>query len=185
MVEVRVRAVGIDVGTQGPVVLLQETTGDRRLLAVAVGEPEAIAVASALEGVVGERPDTHRLIGAVLAAFGRRLVRVRVCALREHVFHAELELDDGTRVDARTSDAVVLALHAACRIDVEEAVLAEAGVAADTVSVEGSGVAGAGPEAGGTGAGEPESREMEEFRRFLDTASPEDFEPGDERPDDQ
>ena len=167
MVEARVRAVGIDAGTQTPVVLLQETAGDRRILAIAVGESEAVAAASALEGVKAERPDTHRLIGTVLSAFDRRLSRVRVCAVRDHVFHAELELDDGTRIDSRTSDAVVLALQTPCGIDVAETVLAVAAVAENTVSVEGSGA-----ESGGG--------EVEEFRRFLDTAVPEDFDP-DER----
>lgn len=162
MVEVRVRAVGIDVGPGRPVVLIEETGGTGRIVPVSVGEPEAVALAAAFEGAEeASRPDTHRLLADVLAAFGRRLVRVRVHALRDRVFHAELVLDDGTTVDARTSDALVLALRAGAGLEADESVLEGAGVAAHTVTVEGSTAA--------------DDGELERFRRFLDTAAPEDF----------
>ncbi|MEJ8281689.1 bifunctional nuclease family protein [Pseudonocardia spirodelae] len=160
MAGVRVKAVGTDTTTSDRVVLLEETGGGGRIVAVAVGEAEALAAAAALEGVHSARPGTHRLIGAVLSAAGRRLARVRVHALRDAVFHAELELDDGTRIDARTSDAVVLALQAGAPLEVDDEVLAVAGVDPATVTVEGPG--------GG-------ADEVERFRRFLDTALPEDF----------
>ncbi|WFG46174.1 bifunctional nuclease domain-containing protein [Pseudonocardia alni] len=160
MPQVRVKAVGTDAATTDRVVLLEETSGAGRIVVVAVGEAEALAAAAALEGVRSARPGTHRLIGAVLRAAGRRLVRVRVHTLRDAVFHAELDLDDGTRVDSRTSDAVVLALLLGADIVVADAVLTVAGVDPSTVVVEGL----------GSGSGE-----LEAFRRFLDTATPDDF----------
>ncbi|MFP5072154.1 bifunctional nuclease family protein [Pseudonocardia nantongensis] len=163
MAEVRVRAVGVEAGSGRPVVLLEEATGRGRIVPVSVGETEAAAVAGALGGLSGERPDTHQLVLNVLAAFGRRVRRVRVHTLRDQVFHAELVLDDDTTIDSRTSDAVIIALRAEADVEVGPAVLDAAGVDARTVRVEG---------------GEAEGAEVEEFRRFLDSASPEDFDPG-------
>lgn len=161
MVEARVHAVGIDLGVGQAVVLLEEFGGTGRLLPVAVGEQEAVALAAALHAQPARaRPDTHRLIGAVLAAFRSAVRRVRVHTLRDRVFHAELVLDDGTRVDARTSDAVVLALHAGADIEVADAVFEQAGVARETVTVEG-----------------PD--ELDRWRRFLETAGPDDVDPPD------
>ncbi|WP_224388399.1 bifunctional nuclease family protein [Pseudonocardia sp. ICBG1293] len=161
MAQVRVTGVGVDAGTGDRVVLLQETAGAGRIVVVAVGEPEALAAAAALEGVAGARPGTHRLIGAVLEAAGRRLVRVRVHTLRDRVFHAELDLDDGTRVDSRTSDAIVLALLLGADIEVADAVLTVAGVDPAAVTVHDDG---------------GRSAELDAFRRFLDSAVPDDFE---------
>ncbi|MBN9736048.1 MULTISPECIES: bifunctional nuclease family protein [unclassified Pseudonocardia] len=165
MAQVRVRAVGIDVGPDTPVLLLEEIGGAGRVVPVSVGGPEATALVVALERVHGVRPDTHRLIGELLTTFGRQLVQVRVHTLAEGIFHAELMLDDGTTVDSRTSDAVVLALWAGAGIQVDEDVLVAAGVAAETVTIEGAGRAGADAEI------------EEELRRFLDTATPDDFGP--------
>ena len=162
MVEAAVRAVGVDAGTGQAVVLLEERAGAGRILPVTVGGPEAVAAARALAGTTAARPGTHRLIGDLLEMAGRRLERVRVHELRGAVFHAELRLDDGTRVDARTSDAVVLALQAGAPIEIDETVLALAAVAPDVVRVEEPGRA---------------AGEVQELRRFLDTAVPDDFRP--------
>jgi len=51
MVEVHLRAVRVDLGTSTPVVLLEETEGERRSLPIFVGGPEATAIAFALQGV--------------------------------------------------------------------------------------------------------------------------------------
>lgn len=161
MAQVRVKGVGVDAGSRDRVVLLQESAGAGRIVVVAVGEPEALATAAALDGVRGIRPDTYGLIGAVLEAAGRRLVRVRVHTLRDNVFHAELDLDDGTRVDSRTSDAVVLALLLGADIEVADAVLTVAGVDPASVTVQGD---------------DGRAEELESFRRFLDSAVPDDFE---------
>jgi bifunctional DNase/RNase len=95
-------------------------------------------------------------------------VQVRVVDFREGTFFGELAFDDGTTVSARPSDAIALAVRIEIPVFVEEAVLAEAGIvvpdddaddAADTPDDE---------------AGNAED-EVERFREFLDSVSPEDF----------
>jgi hypothetical protein len=105
---------------------------------------------------------THQLIGEVIDAFGRHLEQVRITEVRDNIFYADLVLDQNTRVSARVSDAIALALHLGVPIHAEDTVLDAAAVATTAIRTEGD---------------DPTSDEFDEFRRFLDTASPEDFDP--------
>src|SRR5215213_8239647 len=160
--EMRVRAVGVEPGTYRPVLLLEEARGDHRLLPVWIGAAEANAITLEQRGISGPRPMTHQLIGHVLTAFGRRLERVRVTEVRDNIFYAELVLDRDTRVSARVSDAIALALHLGIPIHAEDTVLDAAAVANTAIRTEGD---------------DRTPDDVEEFRRFLDTTSPEDFDP--------
>src|SRR3712207_6636701 len=159
--EMRVMAVGGESGASRPVLLLEEASGEHRLLPVWIGAAEANVILLEQNGVSGPRPMTHQLIGNVLAAFGRRLEQVRITGLRDGVFHAELILDRDTRVSARVSDAVALALYLGVTIHAEDAVLDAAAVTDSVIRVEGDDRA--------------EANEVEQFRRFRDTLSPDDF----------
>jgi bifunctional DNase/RNase len=157
----RVMAVGVEAAAR-PVLLLQEASGDHRLLPVWIGIAEANAITVEQHGVSLPRPLTHQLIGDVLHAFGRHLELVRITEVRDDIFYAELILDQGTRVSARVSDAIALALHLGVPIHAEDSVLDAVAVANTGISTEGDDRA---------------LDEVEEFRRFLDTASPADFDP--------
>jgi uncharacterized protein len=159
--EMRVMAVGVESGASRPVLLLEETNGKHRLLPVWIGAAEANVILLEQNAMSGPRPMTHQLLGDILAAFGRRLEQVRITDLRDSVFHAELILDRDTRVSARVSDAVALALHLGIPIHAEDAVLDAAAVTDTVIRVEGDDRA--------------QANEVEEFRRFLDTLSPDDF----------
>jgi uncharacterized protein len=158
----RVKALGVESGAFRPVLLLQEVSGDHRLLPVWIGTAEANAIRVEQQGVALPRPMTHQLIGDVLDAFGRELQQVRITELRDNIFHAELILDRNTRVSARVSDAIALALHLGAPIHAEDTVLDAAAIADTAISAEGD---------------DRTTDDVEEFRRFLDTASPEDFDP--------
>jgi uncharacterized protein len=98
-----------------------------------------------------------------LAAFGRRLEQVQITEVRDNIFYAELILDRNTRLTARVSDAVALALHLGIPIHAEDTVLDTVAVSNTVTQVEGDDPA------------QPD--EVEEFRLFLDNAYPEDFDP--------
>ena len=66
MHEMRVRAVGVEPGAHRPVLLLEEASGDHRLLPVWIGAAEANAITLEQRGISGPRPMTHQLIGHVL-----------------------------------------------------------------------------------------------------------------------
>jgi RNA polymerase sigma factor (sigma-70 family) len=102
------------------VVLL--AAGDREL-PIWIGAPEAEALAAGLEDVQLPRPSTHALALSLVRASGREPRTVRITRLDDAIFYAEVVLDDGAAVDARPSDALVLATAAGVPIEVDRVVL--------------------------------------------------------------
>ncbi len=150
--ELSVVGVRVELPSQQPIVLLKEVDGDR-YLPIWIGAVEATAIAFAQQGVVTARPMTHDLMRDLLEAFERTLQTVTITELREGVFYAELGFGEGVTVSARPSDAIALAIRSGAVIRGEEAVLGEAGIAIP----------------------DEQEDEVEKFREFLDTITPEDF----------
>ena len=177
MAEVEVAGVGQEQGSEDPVLLLRERTGGRRYLAIWIGAPEATALAAAEVAATLPRPLTHRLLLDAVEAFGARLTRVRLTALVDGQFHAELDLvtpDGGTRrVSARASDAVTLAVHQGCSIEADEEVLAEAALPANAVATVGG--AEDEPDDADPATTADVEDEVEQLRRALSEATPDDF----------
>ncbi|MCL6549553.1 MAG: bifunctional nuclease family protein [Acidothermus cellulolyticus] len=154
MHELQVVGVRVELQTNQPIVLLREVGGDR-YLPIWIGAVEATAIAFAQQGVIPPRPLTHDLMRDVLDALGVKLNAVRITEMRDNVFYAELVFDRGPQVSARPSDAIALALRTGATIFGSEEVLEEAGVEMP---------------------GERDTEdEVEKFREFLDSISPEDF----------
>jgi bifunctional DNase/RNase len=128
--EVVVHGLGQAADSDSFLVLLREADG-KRYLAIGIGQLEATAIAAALAGVRPPRPMTHDLLCSALAATGAQVTQVILHALIGGVFHARLVLDVSGRhaeLDSRASDAIAVALRVGVPVQVEENVLAEAGV---------------------------------------------------------
>lgn len=113
--------------------ILGETSGIRRL-PIIIGGFEAQAIALGLEKMQAARPMTHDLIKNIITFYGIHVVEVVVNKFKEGVFHALLICEkDGilSEIDARTSDAVALAIRFRCPIYTYEEVLSEAGIIMD------------------------------------------------------
>lgn len=114
----------------GNAVLLVEET-DRLFLPIFVGATEAVAFRARLDGRPAARPLTHDLLDSLLAQMGAQVVGVQIDELRGDVFYARLwvELADGELIelDARPSDAIVLAMGVGAPVLVAQEVLDEAG----------------------------------------------------------
>lgn len=151
--ELTVVGVRVELPSQTPIVLLKETDGER-YLPIWIGAVEATAIAFAQTGVVTARPMTHDLMRDLLESFQTPLEGVTITELRDGVYYAELHFPGGVTVSARPSDAIALAMRTGSTIRGREAVLAEAGIAVP----------------------DEQEDEVERFREFLDTISPEDFE---------
>ncbi len=93
-------------------------------LPIWIGAPDAEALVAGLQRVELPRPNAHALALSLLRACGRAPASVRIVRLDAAVFYAEVVLDDGTAVDARPSDALVLAVTAGTPIEIDPAVLA-------------------------------------------------------------
>ncbi len=113
--------------------VLAEEDGRRRI-PIIVGGFEAQAIAIQLEGLKPPRPLTHDLFLSFARTFNIELLEVTVYKLEEGVFYSKLTCDDGQRIieiDARTSDAIALALRFKCPIYTTEDILRKAGIILD------------------------------------------------------
>jgi uncharacterized protein len=113
--------------------VLSEENGQRRV-PIIVGGFEAQAIAIQLEGLKPPRPLTHDLFINFAFAFKINLIEVNIYKLEEGVFFSKLICDNGqTRIsiDARTSDAIALALRFKCPIYTTEDIMTRAGIVID------------------------------------------------------
>ncbi|MBQ9588290.1 MAG: bifunctional nuclease family protein [Bacteroidales bacterium] len=97
-----------------------------RKVPVMIGEHEAEMIIIEQQQRTTRRPMTYQLIVALLDAFALTLQKVRIDRFEEGIFYATLEVSDGfstKEIDARASDAVVLALHLSADIEMAEQVL--------------------------------------------------------------
>ncbi len=104
---------------------LKEVGGERRF-PIVIGLYEAAAIERRLKKIVDERPQTHQLLGSAIEALGGRLIKIVINDLVDHVFHAQLIIQQGeriVRVDSRPSDAIALGIFYDLPIEVAEHVL--------------------------------------------------------------
>lgn len=90
--------------------------GDGRRVRIGVGDAEAAALASGLQGTQFPRPMTYQLMASLLTATGSGVRSVRVTGRADGIFYAKVVLRGGASVDARPSDAVNLAAVAGAPI---------------------------------------------------------------------
>jgi uncharacterized protein len=155
VIELELVGVRVELPHNQPIVLLKEQTGER-FLPIWIGAVEATAIAFALQGVVTARPMTHDLMRDLLSGLEVTVDRIVVTELREGTFYAEIQMTaDGESVviSSRPSDAIALAVRATAPIFADESVLAEAGIEIE----------------------DDDEDEVEQFKEFLDTVTPEDF----------
>lgn len=114
----------------GVYALVLQQVGTQRRIPIIIGFPEAQAIECKLQEIKTPRPLTHDIMMDSLREFGVFLESVLIKRLPNGVFAADLYFSDGKEVktiDARSSDAVALAIRANAPIFTTESVLIEAG----------------------------------------------------------
>jgi len=115
------------------VLLLNETVGNRQL-PIVIGWCEARSIAIALDGTEEPgRPLTHDLFKTFGDTYDITIQKVIIHTLIEGIFHASFHCKHKisgkeTAIDARTSDAIALAIRYACPIFTYEDILTRAGI---------------------------------------------------------
>ncbi len=159
MIELDVIGIRLASPEDTPVLLLKESEGTR-LLPIWISTVDAAAIAIALDDSTEfHRPMTHDLLANVLdeVCEGKPGV-INIAEMRDGVFYASITA--GSFVfDARPSDAIAAALRLAWDIQCPEQLMDQVGVEVD----------------------QSETDQVEKFREFLDTVTPDDFE-NDEEP---
>ena len=118
--------------TTGAYNLVLEEVEGKRKLPIVIGMHEAQSIAIKLENMTPSRPLTHDLFNSLSLAFDIEITEVVIYDLVEGIFFARLACkSDGKErtIDARTSDAVALAVRFGRPIFCEEKVLEVAGIA--------------------------------------------------------
>ena len=158
MVEMTIYGVSFDLVGKQPIVLLKTADGNR-YLPIWIGHPEAAAILMKLQGASAPRPLTHDLLVNMLGELDVEVVRVTVTELRENTFHASITVAQNgneVEIDSRSSDAIAVAVRAHAPIFAADDVIEES-----AIEMEGDEV--------------NEEEIVDEFKRFLDKVSAEDF----------
>lgn len=156
MIEMQLVGVRVELPTNQPIVLLREREGER-FLPIWIGPVEATAIAFALQGIVTQRPMTHDLMKSILEQTGVGIDRILITELRETTFYATIELSkngESFSVSSRPSDAIALAVRSSVPVFAHPDVLSEAGIIIRD---------------------DEEEQEVQKFREFIESVSPEDF----------
>jgi bifunctional DNase/RNase len=130
-VEMQVMGVRLDAAGSNPVVLLADKDG-RKALPIWIGLLEASAIDKELRNESSPRPMTHDLLYSILGQAHVKVKEVRIVDIRKNTYYAILFLiiNKGiVEVDARPSDAIVIALKSKTPIFVSSKILDEHGIA--------------------------------------------------------
>lgn len=110
--------------------VLGEVSGRRRL-PIIIGSFEAQAIAIEIEKMTPSRPLTHDLFKSFAQAYQIEVQEIIIYNLVDGIFYSKLICSDGKRsveIDARTSDAIAVAVRFDCPIFTYEFILSTAGI---------------------------------------------------------
>ncbi len=130
---VRLRVLGISysqIQSGAYALILAQADGPYRI-PVVVGAAEAQSIAIKMEGIVPPRPMTHDLFASLAQAYGVVLRDVFIHKFEDGIFSSELTFIDGQGrevvLDARTSDAIAIAMRTKAPIFTTREILSETG----------------------------------------------------------
>jgi bifunctional DNase/RNase len=110
--------------------VLGEINGRRRL-PIIIGSFEAQAIAIEIEKMTPSRPLTHDLFKSFGDAYHINVLEIIIYNLIDGIFYSKLVCSDGKKtveIDARTSDAIAVAVRFECPIYTHEFILSSAGI---------------------------------------------------------
>ena len=151
-----------------PIVLLK-TLDEDRFLPIWIGHAEAAAILMKLQGSSPPRPMTHDLLTEVVSELKGEVVRVTVTELRENTYFAKITIvQDGQEleIDSRPSDAIAIAVRCEAQIFASDDVVDESAIEFQ---------AGDDEQVSLVTASNLADLDPEEFRRFIETVTPEEF----------
>ena len=106
--------------------VLTEDSGQKRRFSVRIGESEAQSIALKLNNAKSPRPLSHDLMNSIINMLEAKLLKVVIYDMVNDIFYSELYLLHAGKsivVDARTSDAVALAVRSNAPIYINSDIL--------------------------------------------------------------
>jgi uncharacterized protein len=166
MHEMVIYGVSFDLVGKQPIVLLKTSDGNR-FLPIWIGHAEAAAILMKLQGASTPRPMTHDLLADLLEQLDAEVVRITVTELRENTFYASITVQQNgseIEIDSRPSDAIAIAVRSDAPIFAAERVIEESAIEFEGEEVN----------------EETQQEIVDEFRKFLDDVSPDQFAVGED-----
>ena len=112
--------------------VLSEDGGQKRRFSVLIGESEAQSIALKLNNAKSPRPLSHDLMNSIIRELHAKVVKVVIYDLNNDIFYSEIYLIHDNKpviIDARTSDAVALAVRCDAPIYIHSDILDIVGTA--------------------------------------------------------
>jgi bifunctional DNase/RNase len=133
MEKVKLEIVGLTSGhsQKGTYTILLAEEGRETKLPIVIGAFEAQSIAIVMEDIKPQRPLTHDLFVSLAEEFKIVVVEVLIDNLIEGVFFAKLVCEQDNKhylMDARSSDAIALAVRFKCPIYTTRKIMEEAGI---------------------------------------------------------
>ena len=135
---VEMKVLGLAPGPNGGIAVLLADADKEVVVPIFIGGTEALSIELRLGGDRHPRPLTHDLLDAVMKDLGGELVKVQIDELRDGTFYGSVFVRRPdraapaetaiSRIDARPSDAIALALGSGVPIFVARTVVTDAGV---------------------------------------------------------
>jgi uncharacterized protein len=163
MHEMVIYGVSFDLVGKQPIVLLKTADGNK-FLPIWIGHPEAAAILMKLQGAATPRPMTHDLMADMLEQLDAEVMQITVTELRDNTFYASITVRQNgaeIEIDSRPSDAIAIAVRAEAPIFAAERVIEESAIEFEGEEVN-------------------EEEIVDEFRKFLDDVSPDQFAVGED-----
>lgn len=114
----------------GVYALVLGEVGGKRCIPIVVGSAEAQSIECRLQNIITPRPLTHDLMANMIRAFGVHIKEIFIRRMDDGVFAADIHIIDGDStlvMDARSSDAIALAVRMGSPIFTSEQLLDEIG----------------------------------------------------------
>lgn len=123
----------------GAYALILGEKGSKTRLPIIIGSAEAQSIAIAMDHIENRRPLTHDLFKIFADNYGISLTEVIINHFKEGIFYSTLVTKSNDKeclLDARTSDAIALAIRFKCPIYTVPQVLEDAGIDIDDLDLE-------------------------------------------------
>ncbi|MCL2136190.1 MAG: bifunctional nuclease family protein [Coriobacteriia bacterium] len=167
MILVRIDTLMVGIPPSPSVIILRPmdespNISEKRVLPIWIGPSEAASIGVALEGAQNQRPMTHDLLATAIEALDGEIDSILINRVDGSTFYATVFLTQGDKtieIDARPSDSIALAVRSMANIYVDEQVMEDASR----------------PFLPNRESAAIDEQDIEEFRAFLDSVSPEDF----------
>ena len=131
MIQLKILGLTFSQVQAGAYALILAEEGGKRRIPIIIGTPEAQSIAIFLEGLIPPSPLTHDFFIAFTEEMNVQIKHVYIHQYVEGIFYSYVIFDTGKktfRMDARTSDAIALALRGNAPIFIAEEIINEIGI---------------------------------------------------------